>query len=330
VQELKMSSPAERIEKPAAVKSRTVKLKITEHFRLLKEQKFLLLMSVPFFAWVIVFRYLPLWGWTMAFQNYKPGKSFFSQTWVGLKQFQLLFADSDFYIYLRNTIAMSVLEVTVGFVVPIIFALMLNEIRNLFFKKTVQTISYLPHFISWVVAANMISIMLSTDGGIVNEVLLSLRILKEPVSFMGIPQAFWFLFTGANLWKEVGWNAIIYLAAIAGVDQELYDAVRVDGAGRLRRIWHVTIPGIRSTIIVIFIMNIGWMLSSGFERQFLLGNALVQKYSWNLDLYALYFGLGTQKYSFGTAVNIFQSVVSVILVFAANRLAKRIGEGQLI
>lgn len=303
---------------------------ITRHFKLLADQKHLLFMSVPFFVWVVIFRYLPLWGWTMAFQNYKPGRSFFQQQWVGLQHFLTLFSEPDFYMSLRNSLAMSFLNITLGFVAPIIFALLLNEIRSLLFKRTIQTISYLPHFISWVIAANLISVMLSSDDGVVNNILVALNIIKEPVQFMAIPEAFWFIFMLAELWKEVGWNAIIILAAIAGVDQDTYEAAKVDGAGRLRRIWHVTLPGIRPTIIVIMVMNIGWLMSIGFERQFLLGNAVVMKYSQTLDLYALNYGLSLTRYSFGTAIGMFQSVISIILVFLANRMAKKMGEGQII
>lgn len=302
---------------------------ITRKIRILCKQKYLLFMSVPFFIWVIIFRYLPLWGWTMAFQNYKPGKSFFEQEWVGLEHFKTLFSEKDFYISLRNTLAMSLLGTTIGFIVPIIFALLLNEVRNEILKKTVQTISYLPHFISWVIAASMITEMLSVDG-IVNKILKALHIVDNSINFMAIPKAFWFIYLVADMWKEVGWYAIIYLAAIACVDQELYEAATVDGCGRLRRIWHVTLPSIRPTIIVMLIMNIGWLMSVGFERQYLLGNAIVEQYSMTLDLYALNYGLSLARYSYGTAIGMFQSIVSIILVFIANKLSQKIGESQII
>ena len=313
------------LQKPIILQSRLIK-----HLKLLADQKFLLMMSLPFFIWVIIFRYLPLWGWTMAFQNYKPGKSFFEQKWVGFEQFKILFHEPDFFISLRNTLGMSFLGITIGFVLPIIFALMLNEVRNIAFKKTVQTISYLPHFISWVIAASMITAMLSTDGGVVNGILMKVFGLAQPIQFMGIPKAFWWVYLASDMWKEVGWYAIIHLAAIAGVDQELYEAARVDGCGRIKRIWHVTLPGITPTIIVMLIMNIGWLMSVGFERQFLLGNAIVEQYSRTIDLYALNYGLSMSRYSYGTAIGMFQSIVSIILVLFANRLAKRIGRGQII
>lgn len=308
----------------------TTRSKISRYFRTLADQKYLLMMSVPFFIWVIIFRYLPLYGWTMAFQNYKPGKSIFEQKWVGLEHFMILFREQDFYIALRNTLAMSFLGITIGFVTPIVFALLLNEVRNMAFKKTVQTISYLPHFISWVIAASMITQMLSTDGGVVNDILMKVFGLERPVPFMSTPKAFWFIYIAADMWKEVGWYAIIHLAAITGVDQELYEAARVDGCGRLRKIWHVTLPGITPTLIVMLIMNIGWLMSVGFERQFLLGNHIVENYSRTIDLYALNYGISMARYSYGTAIGMFQSVVSIALVIFANRLAKRIGRGQII
>jgi len=311
-------------------RSINLKDKTHKYFKTLLDQKYLLLMSVPFFIWVIVFRYLPLWGWTMAFQNYRPGKSFFEQKWVGLDQFRMLFNEADFFISLRNTIAMSFLGLTIGFILPIIFALMLNEVRNMAFKKTIQTVSYLPHFISWVIAASMITSMLSTDGGVVNDILTKVFGMDKPVPFMSTPKAFWFIYLAADMWKEVGWYAIIHLAAIAGVDQELYEAATVDGCGRIKRIWHVTIPGISPTLIVMLIMNIGWLMSIGFERQFLLGNSIVEEYSRTVDLYALRYGLSMSRYSYGTAIGMFQSVVSIIMVILANKLAKRIGKGQII
>lgn len=300
-------------------------------FKKLNEQKYLLFMSLPFVVWVIVFKYLPLWGWSMAFQNYKPGKSFGEQAWVGFDNFIRLFKDDMFYQALRNTLAMSLLGITFGFIIPIVFAILLNEMKKSFFKKFVQTVSYLPHFVSWVIAASLITVMLSTDNsGVVNNFLMGLHIIKQPINFLLIPKAFWWIVLGADLWKEVGWNSIIYLAAITGIDMELYDAAKVDGAGRFKQIWHVTLPGIRSTIIVILIMNIGWLINIGFEKQYLLSNAAVMDYANVIDLYALNYGIKLSRYSYGTAIGIFKSVVSVILVFAANKFAKKIGEGEII
>ncbi len=299
-------------------------------FKKILNQKYLFLMSIPMVLWCIVFKYIPLFGWIMAFQNYKPGKSFFQQQWVGFDQFMQFLTDNRFYMVLRNTLAMSILGLICNFTFPVIFALMLNQIVISKFKKAIQTVSYLPHFVSWVVVAGMFSKMLSTDGGIVNNILIALHILDKPVQFLAKPGLFWGIVTGADLWKELGWHSIIYIAAISAIDQERYEAAIVDGAGRFRRIWHITLPGIRPTFIVLLIMSIGWLTSIGFEKQMLLGNSLVQDYSDVLDLYVLRYGLQLMRFSFGTAVGMANSVVSVILVLIANRLSKRFDEGTLV
>ncbi|MNT02626.1 putative multiple-sugar transport system permease YteP [compost metagenome] len=218
---------------------------------------------------------------------------------------------------------MSFMGLIAGFIVPVVFALLLNEVRIQFMKRFVQTVSYLPHFVSWVVAAGIVTKMLSTDGGVVNDILMGLHIIDQPIQFMAQGNWFWGIVTGADIWKETGWNAIIYLAAISGIGPELYEAARVDGASRLRQMWHITLPGIRPTIIVLLIMSIGHLLGTGFEKQFLLGNHMVIDYSEVLDLYALNYGLGMARYSFGTAINIFNSVISLILLFVANGIFKR-------
>ncbi|RED60356.1 ABC transporter permease [Cohnella lupini] len=286
--------------------------------------RYLYMMSLPFVVWVFVFSYLPLWGWTMAFQKFKPGKSFMEQEWVGFDYFKELFRDDMFYQALRNTLAMSGMGLIAGFTVPVIFAILLNEVRVQALKRFVQTISYLPHFVSWVVAAGIISKMLSTDNGIVNDILMGLHIVNEPIQFMGEGKLFWGIVTASDIWKETGWNAIIFLAAIAGIGPELYEAARVDGASRWRQVWHITLPGIRTTIIILLIISIGHLISIGWERQFLLGNNLVRDYSQTLDLYALNYGLGMGRYSFGTAINMFNSLISVVLLFSANGIFKKL------
>ncbi|WP_379162877.1 ABC transporter permease [Paenibacillus sp. sgz5001063] len=287
------------------------------------QQKYLYLMSLPFVIWVFVFSYVPLWGWLMAFQNYKPAKSFGDQKWVGLKNFKELFHDERFYLVLRNTLAMSGLGLVFGFVIPILFAVMLNELRGSVFKRTVQTVSYLPHFVSWVVVAGIVSKTLSIDGGIVNDLLTGLHIIDQPIQFMAKAKWFWGIVTVSDVWKETGWNAIIYLAAITGIDKELYEAAKVDGAGRIKQMFNITLPGIRTTIMVLLIMSIGHLIGIGFEKQFQLGNNLVTDYSEVLDLYALKYGIQIGRFSYGTAISMFTSVVSVILLLSANGIMKR-------
>lgn len=295
----------------------------------IKNQKVLIFMSLPFVIWVIVFRYLPLAGWLMAFQDYKPGKGLFDQTFVGLKHFKTLFQEPQFYQALQNTLAMGILGLIFGTLFAITFALLINELRNAKFKKVIQTISYLPHFISWVVAATIITSMLSPDG-VVNDILIKLNITSSGISFMSNPDYFWGIVTCSDIWKEMGWNAIIYLAAITAIDPELYDAAKVDGAGRFRQIINITLPSIKATIVVLLIMNIGNLINIGFEKQMLLGNNIVSDKSLVIDKYALDYGIGMFRYSFGTAIGIFKSVISVILIFIANKIAKKTGEGGLI
>lgn len=294
------------------------------------QQRYLYMMSLPFVIWIFVFSYVPVWGWLTAFQNYKPKNSIFDQKWVGLANFIELFQDERFYVVLRNTLAMSTMGLIVGFTVPVIFALLLNEMRGQFFKRSVQTISYLPHFVSWVVVAGLVSKMLSTDGGAVNQLLMWLNITDEPIQFMAKGSWFWGIVTASDLWKEMGWNSIIFLAAMAGIDPELYEASTVDGAGRFRKMWHITLPGIRTTFMVLFILSIGHLVSIGFEKQFLLGNPLVSDYSEVLDLYALKYGIQMSRYSYGTAIGIFNSVVSILLVFIANGIYKRVTKESII
>ncbi|MBU3112211.1 ABC transporter permease [Clostridium lacusfryxellense] len=308
-------------------KLKSKKKKIT--LKLLLEQKYLMIMSFPFVIWAIVFAYVPLWGWTMAFQDYKPNLTFLNQKWVGLKHFKVLFAEDTFREVMRNTLGMSLLNITFGFAIPIIFALLLNELKIIRFKKMVQTISYLPHFVSWVIAASIITSMLSPEG-VVNAVLLKVGILDTPISLLTHPKMFWSISTIAGIWKETGWGAIIYLAAISGIDQSIYEAAKVDGANRFDQMWHVTLPGIRPTIMVILVLSIGNLINIGFEQQYLLQNPLVMSHSRTLDYYVLGYGIQMYRYSFGTAIGIFKSVVSVVLLLLANNFAKKIGEGRVM
>jgi putative aldouronate transport system permease protein len=299
-------------------------------FKNMVQQKYLYLMSLPFVIWLFIFSYVPLWGWLMAFQNFKPGRSILDQKWVGLRFFRELFADDRFYLVLRNTLVMSTMGLVAGFTIPIIFALLLNEIKGSMFKRSIQTISYLPHFVSWVVVSGLIYKMLSTDGGAVNQLLMSLGIIHEPMQFLAKGTWFWGIVTASDVWKETGWNSIIYLAAMSGIDPEMYEAATVDGAGRLKRMWHITLPGIRPTFMVLLILSIGNLISIGFEKQFLLGNSLVKDYSEVIDLYALNYGINLSRYSYGTAIGIFNSVVSIFLVFTANGIYKRVTKETII
>jgi putative aldouronate transport system permease protein len=298
-------------------------------FKKLAQQRALVLMSVPFLIWLFIFRYVPLWGWTIAFQNFKPAKKIFDQEWVGFKHFKFLFQDEAFYRVLRNTLAMSGINLVLGFVTAITLAILLNELRHIIFKRVVQTISYLPHFISWVVAASIISTTLSADGGIVNELLMWLGIIKEPILWLGVGEYFWGILGASEVWKNVGWNTIVYLAAMTMIDPAQYEAAEIDGAGRFQRIWNITLPGLKPVIVILLIMNVGNILETGFEPQYLLGNGMNVDYSENLDIFVLRYGIAMGNFSLAIAAGMFKTVVSFILLFSANSIAKRLGEARL-
>jgi putative aldouronate transport system permease protein len=293
-----------------------------------KGQGQLIWMSVPIVLYVILFTYVPLTGWTMAFQDFKPAKGFASP-WVGPKHFINLFTDNVFLKVLRNTLAMSTINLVLHFSFAISFALLLNEVKSRAVKRVSQTISYLPHFLSWVVVAGLVSTMLASDGAF-NVFLMKIGILKEPIVWLGRPKAFWWILGFTNVWKEVGWNSIIYLAAMSAIDPALYEAAEMDGCGRLSRIRHITLPGIKTTIVVLLIMNLGWIMESGFEAQYLLRNGMNQDYSWSIDVYVVDYGLRLGNYSLAVAGGMFKSLVNIILLFTANWVASKLGEERLV
>ena len=296
-------------------------------WRLMWRQRYLLLMSVPFLVWLIIFKYIPLWGWTMAFQEVKPN-SFAKPVWerefVGFENFIKAFTDRLFGQTMINTIGISIIGIALGTICAIVFALVLNEICFTRVKKITQTVSYLPHFVSWVIIAS-IAKMLLNDGGAVDTMLGTKLHLMSTNSWV-----FWIVVCMINVWKEVGWDAIIYLSAMAGIDQGLYEAAKVDGANRFQRIWNITLPCIRPTVVVLLIMSIGGALNVGMERQMLLSNGIVQDHAMVLSWFAYIRGIGSNNYGLGTAIGMFQSVVGIILLFIANKVAGLVGEDKLI
>jgi putative aldouronate transport system permease protein len=287
-------------------------------------------MSLPIILYIILFVYVPLWGWTMAFQRYKPQNSFFKQQWVGLEWFKFLFADRVFLKTIRNTIAMSFINTSLGFITAIGFALLLNEVKQILFKRAIQTISYLPHFLSWVIVTGLVSQMLTTDSGAVNSAFMALGFIKEPILWLAEPKYFWGIVGVTYVWKEVGWNTIIYLAAISGIDPNLYEAAEIDGCNRYQKMWRITLPCIKPTIIILLIMSVGHILDAGFELQYLLRNGLVMDVSDTIDIYVLIFGLSRSNYSLATAAGMIKNIVNISLIFIANEIAKRAGEERLI
>ena len=293
-----------------------------------KKQKVLLLLSAGYVIYGFIFCYLPLAGWLMAFENYKPKEGFFHSKFIGLAKFRQLFLDDGFIHVIRNTLAMGVINLVTTMVAAIVFAILLNEVKSQGGKKVVQTISYLPHFLSWIIVTGILHDALSGTG-IVNDLLLRFHLLKEPLNFFAYPKYFWWIVAFANVWKETGWNAIIYLASITAIDTSLYEAAAIDGAGRWARIKYITMPGIKPTIIILLLMNAGNVLNAGFEVQYLLGNGLVQSVSQTIDIYVLKWGISQGDYSLGTAAGIFKSVVSISIILIANEMAKRAGEERL-
>ena len=299
-----------------------------EMWKEIKRQKFLMIVSFCMVAYGIVFYYWPLTGWLMAFQNYKPKKGLLGSKFVGLDKFKFLFEDAVFIKVIRNTFAMGLINLVTTTIMAVLFAIILNEVRRAWLKKPIQTISYLPHFLSWIVVTGILHDSLSATG-IINDILLRFGIIKQAINFFAFPKYFWPIVAFANCWKETGWNAIIYLAAITAIDPSLYEAAAIDGADRLQKIKYITLPGIKPTFLILLLMNVGNVLNAGFEVQYLLGNGLVQSVSQTIDIYVLKWGISQNDYSLGTAAGLFKSAVSILLIVMANALAKRYSEQRL-
>ena len=299
-------------------------------------QRALLAMSVPLLMYQILFKYVPVYGWAIAFQNFKPGRgSIWNQKWVGLHNFVNLFTGVNGERFRRvvvNTMGQSVLTLIVGTFGAIVLALLLNEVKNLPFKRILQNITYMPHFLSWVIVASLASVALSlpSSGGFINQGLMSLHLIDHPILFLTQPNYFWGIVAGTSLWKELGWNTILYLAAITAIDPALYEAAEVDGAGRYRKMFSITLPSIRPTIVVLLIINSGWILSTNFELPYFLGNGLISDKSETIDVFVLRYGYQLGNYSLAVVAGIFKTIVAIILVGSANLAAKRLNQETLI
>jgi len=298
-------------------------------FRRLAHQKQLLIMSIPMLLYVLLFNYAPMWGWITAFQDYKPKKGITGSKFVGWDNFKWLFSRADFRNSIRNTLGMSVINLVFGTIAAIVLALLLNEVRKIWFKRTVQTVTYLPHFLSMVIVVGMAQNIFASNGPI-NQLLMNLHVIKEPIFFLGEGKLFWWLVGIINVWKEVGWNTIIYIAAMTAIDPSLYEAASIDGAGRFAKIRYITLPGIKSTFVILLIMNIGHLMEAGFEIQYLLDSPLVMDWSQTIDVFVLKYGISKQQYGVATAAGMFKSIVAIILLFAANTIAKKLDESTLI
>ncbi|MEW4368981.1 ABC transporter permease [Paenibacillus kandeliae] len=286
--------------------------------------KFLYLMILPGFIYFVIFKYLPMGGLIISFQDYQPYLGISGSPWVGMKHFVRLFTEPTFFMLLSNTLILFALNIVIFFPLPIILALMLNEVRHRYFKNAIQTIIYIPHFMSWVIIVSITYVFLNVDGGVINEMLASIGLPK--VSFLTSPEWLRTMYMAQIIWKELGWSTIIYLAAITVVDTQLYEAAEMDGASRWRKTWHVTLPAIRPVIITLLILKIGSTLDLGFEHMYLLLNSLNREVAEIFDTYIYTAGLKNGQLSFSTAVGLFKGLVGLILIMLANRLAKKFGE----
>lgn len=293
----------------------------------IKRHRMLYLFILPCIVSLIIFSYVPMAGLTLAFKNYRFDLGIYGSEWAGLKHFKKFITSPEFWITIKNTLVISVLKLCVCFPAPIILALLLNEVRAEKFKKAVQTLTYLPNFVSWVVVVQLMTAIFTPYGGIFNEIRKALGM--EPIFLMGEKNAFLPMVVISDLWKGVGYGSIVYLAAITSVDQELYEAAAIDGAGRLKCVWHITLPGIATTIGIMFIMAVGGLLNAGYDQILLLQQPANREISQILDTYIIQTGLRYGKFEYATAIGFFKSVFSLLLVTGTNYLTKRFAEISL-
>ncbi len=286
------------------------------------------LLILPAFLLLVVFHYIPIYGIIMGFQKFSPFKGIMHSEWVGLKNFQYFITDENFWRVMRNTIVINIYQLVMGFPVPIAFAIFLNELTMTRYKKFVQTVSYLPYFISWVVAAGIVVSVLSPDGGLLNNALQRCFGI-EPVYFITKEKYFRSIVVLSNIWKGFGMSAVYYLAALTSIDQCLYEAARIDGAGRMKQIWHITLPGIKTIAIVLLVLQIGSIMNIGFEQIFLLYNPIVYNVGDVISTYTYRLGIEQARYSLTTAIGFTQSVVNFILVYSANMLSRKVAGWSL-
>lgn len=291
--------------------------------------RWLYLMLLPGLAYFVIFKYLPMYGVTIAFQDFLPFLGYSGSPWVGLKHFQALFAGGDFGQLMFNTLVLALLHIFIVFPAPIVVALMLNELRINILKRSIQSLIYIPHFLSWTIVASLTYVLFAADFGVLSGWIRDFLHDTAKIDYMAQEEWFRPLIVLQQLWKMTGWGTIIYLAALAGVDPNLYEAARMDGAGRFRQLWHVTLPAIRPTVVVMAILASGNLLDTGFEQIWLMTTSLNRDVANVFDTYVFYAGIQNASYSYSTAVGLFKGVVGVILIFGSNWLAKRLGQRGL-
>ncbi|MBB3110128.1 putative aldouronate transport system permease protein [Paenibacillus phyllosphaerae] len=290
----------------------------------IRRDRYLYLLALPGILYFLVFKYVPMWGVVIAFQDYSPYLGILHSKWVGFEHFIRFFSNPDFIILFRNTMMISFLNLLFFFPLPILLSLLLNEVTHHAFKRTIQSIVYLPHFLSWVIIVGISFLLLSQSSGIINMMLQWAGFASY--DFLTNKDTFWALLTIQNIWKETGWGTIIILAAITSVDTQLYEAAKIDGASRLRQTWHITLPAIRNVIIVLLILRLGHIMDVGFEQIFLMMNGAVTDVADVFETYVYRNGIQNGQFGYSTAVGLFKSIVGLILVIIANKLAKKFGE----
>lgn len=277
---------------------------------------------------MIIFHYIPMYGILIAFKHFDIIGTISSAPWAGLEHFHAFLEDDNFWYIVKNTLGISLLKLAIGFPLPIVFALFLNEIRSTRFKKSIQTISYLPHFLSWVILGGILTTWLA-DTGMINQLLLAWGWIDQPISYLAEPGYFWTIVVSSDIWKELGWSAIIYLAAMAGVSTDMYEAATIDGAGRFQKMWYVTLPAIKGTISILFILAVSGILNSNFDQILVLRNSLNESASNVVDIYVYQVGIQQGRFSYSTAVGLLKSVLALILLLIANSVTKRMNNTSL-
>ncbi|MDN4077541.1 ABC transporter permease subunit [Paenibacillus polymyxa] len=291
-------------------------------------QKHLQTMALLGVVWMIIFHYIPMYGILIAFKHFDIIGTISSAPWAGLEHFRAFLEDDSFWYIVKNTLGISLLKLAIGFPLPIVFALFLNEIRSTRFKKSIQTISYLPHFLSWVILGGILTTWLA-DTGMINQLLLAWGWIDQPISYLAEPGYFWTIVVSSDIWKELGWSAIIYLAAMAGVSTDMYEAATIDGAGRFQKMWYVTLPAIKGTISILFILAVSGILNSNFDQILVLRNSLNESASNVVDIYVYQVGIQQGRFSYSTAVGLLKSVLALILLLIANSVTKRMNNTSL-
>lgn len=306
---------------------RTMTLNRMSNWQYFLRHKWLYIMLLPGFLYFILFRYVPMGGLVIAFKEYSPFRGIWGSPWVGFGQFEKFFSTPDFWRLLRNTLGINLLLLVLYFPAPIILSLFLNEVRHNGYKRVIQTLVYIPHFVSWVIVASLTYQLFNVSDGVVNVIIRA--ITGNTIDVLSKSSYFWGLIVGQDIWKSTGYGTIIFLAALAGVDQEMYEAARIDGAGRWKLMWHITLPAIKGTIIMMLILRVGGMLSTGYEQIFLMRNDLNMDMADVFDTYIYTRGITNGQYSFSSAAGMFKSVVGMILVLGSDRVSKWFGESGI-